>query len=65
MDSAPKEIKLKKENSYTYWKRDDINDGPKQVKILPMQINDTPLAQQLTNTQRDEGASAWNSAQTW
>jgi hypothetical protein len=41
MDSAPKEVKpLKKENSYTYWKREDINDGPKQVKLLPMQIHD-------------------------
>ena len=68
--SAPKRIykeEKKKENSYTYWVRKDINEKH-NVQILPQKIEDPNLIRQLSQKSEDmskAAQSAWNTAGTW
>ena len=43
MESNPKPVELKKENSYTYWVRPEMQQPVQTKKILPMQIQDPAL----------------------
>ena len=64
VDSQPKKVELKKENSYTYWVRNTKQTEQQKEMNRPKQVVNEQTMQQIQQSNTSTG-SAWNTGGTW